>query len=42
MHVKRETVLRLRDERRIDDTVVRELSAQLDLEELRLTGREAE
>jgi CPA1 family monovalent cation:H+ antiporter len=42
MHVKRETVLRLRDERRIDDTVVRDLGAQLDLEELRLTGREAE
>ncbi|WP_344091288.1 Na+/H+ antiporter [Microbacterium deminutum] len=42
MQVKRETVLRLRDERRIDDTVVRAVGAQLDLEELRITGREVE
>jgi len=42
MQVKRETVLRLRDDRRIDDTVVRALQAQLDIEEIRLTGREIE
>ena len=42
MHVKRETVLRLRDERRIDDTVLRTLQTQLDLEEIRLTGRQLE
>jgi Na+/H+ antiporter len=42
MHVKREAVLRLRDERRIDDTIVRAMGAQLDLEELRLTGREVD
>jgi Na+/H+ antiporter len=42
MHIKRETVLRLRDERRIDDTVVRALQAQLDIEEIRLTGRQTE
>lgn len=42
MEVKRETVLRLRDERRIDDTVMRALQTQLDLEEIRLTGRELE
>jgi CPA1 family monovalent cation:H+ antiporter len=37
---KRATVVRLRDERRIDDTVLRQLQAQLDLEELRLDRRE--
>jgi CPA1 family monovalent cation:H+ antiporter len=42
MRVKREAVLRLRDERRIDDTIVRAMGAQLDLEELRLTGREVD
>ncbi|QIG38118.1 Na+/H+ antiporter [Microbacterium sp. 4R-513] len=42
MQVKRDAVLKLRDERRIDDTVVRALQAQLDLEEIRLTGREVE
>jgi CPA1 family monovalent cation:H+ antiporter len=33
---KRATVIRLRDERRIDDTVLRQLQAQLDLEEVRM------
>ncbi|GAA1986787.1 Na+/H+ antiporter [Microbacterium pumilum] len=42
MQVKRDTVLRLRDEQRIDDTVVRALQTQLDLEEIRLTGRQLE
>lgn len=42
MQVKREAVLKLRDERRIDDTVLRSLQAQLDIEEIRLTGREVE
>jgi CPA1 family monovalent cation:H+ antiporter len=42
MQVKREAVLRLRDERRIDDTVLRTLQAQLDIEEIRLTGRQPE
>jgi len=42
MQVKREAVLKLRDDRRIDDTVVRALQAQLDLEEIRLTGREVQ
>lgn len=36
---KRATVIRLRDQREIDDTVLRRLEKQLDLEELRLTGR---
>ncbi|MDX6740780.1 Na+/H+ antiporter [Actinocorallia sp. A-T 12471] len=34
---KRATVLRLRDERRIDDTVLRQIQSLLDIEELRLT-----
>ncbi|SDC87304.1 monovalent cation:H+ antiporter, CPA1 family [Geodermatophilus telluris] len=33
---KRATVLRLRDERRIDDTVLRQVQARLDIEEVRL------
>jgi hypothetical protein len=37
--VKRDAVLRLRDQARIDDTVLRRLQAHLDLEELRLTRR---
>jgi CPA1 family monovalent cation:H+ antiporter len=35
---KRATVLRLRDERHIDDTVLRQVQARLDLEEMRLTS----
>ncbi|MCX4404265.1 Na+/H+ antiporter [Streptomyces sp. NBC_01764] len=35
---KRSTVVRLRDERRIDDTVLRRLQAALDSEEVRLSG----
>ncbi|MEU6354931.1 cation:proton antiporter [Streptomyces sp. NPDC047072] len=35
---KRATVVRLRDERRIDDTVLRRLQAALDGEEVRLSG----
>ncbi|WP_330276160.1 Na+/H+ antiporter [Lentzea sp. NBC_00516] len=34
---KRTTVVRLRDERRIDDTVLRQVQAALDLEEVRLS-----
>ncbi|MGW3981902.1 Na+/H+ antiporter [Streptomyces mirabilis] len=37
---KRSTVVRLRDERDIDDTVLRRLQAALDIEEVRLSGRE--
>ncbi|MEU5318592.1 Na+/H+ antiporter [Streptomyces sp. NPDC021056] len=37
---KRATVVRLRDEREIDDTVLRRLQAALDNEEVRLAGRE--
>lgn len=37
---KRATVVRLRDERQIDDTVLRQIQARLDLEELRLSGRQ--
>jgi CPA1 family monovalent cation:H+ antiporter len=37
---KRATVLRLRDERRIDDIVLRQIQARLDLEEVRLSRRE--
>ncbi|MEU4488544.1 Na+/H+ antiporter [Streptomyces purpurascens] len=37
---KRATVVRLRDERQIDDTVLRRLQATLDNEEVRLAGRE--
>jgi hypothetical protein len=33
---KRATVVRLRDEREIDDTVLRQLRRRLDLEEVRL------
>lgn len=36
---KRATVVRLRDERRIDDTVLREVQAKLDIEEVRLSRR---
>jgi monovalent cation/hydrogen antiporter len=38
---KRATVLRLRDERRIDDIVLRQIQARLDIEEVRLSRREA-
>jgi CPA1 family monovalent cation:H+ antiporter len=38
---KRETVARLRDEQRIDDTVLRQIQAQLDVEEVRLSRRDA-
>jgi monovalent cation/hydrogen antiporter len=37
---KRATVLRLRDERRIDDIVLRQIQARLDVEEVRLSRRE--
>jgi Na+/H+ antiporter len=37
---KRETVVRLRDERHIDDTVLRQVQAALDLEEVRLSPTE--
>jgi hypothetical protein len=33
-------VLRLRDEQRIDDTVLREVQARLDIEEVRLSRRD--
>jgi monovalent cation/hydrogen antiporter len=36
---KRATVLRLRDERRIDDDAVRQIQAKLDIEEVRLSGQ---
>ncbi|KQO97691.1 Na+/H+ antiporter [Leifsonia sp. Leaf264] len=42
LEVKRETIVSLRDEKRIDDIVLRRIQSQLDLEELRLTGRELE
>lgn len=35
---QRATVVRLRDERRIDDTALRRLQATLDAEEVRLSG----
>jgi CPA1 family monovalent cation:H+ antiporter len=38
---KRATVVRLRDERHIDDTVLRQVQAHLDIEEVRLSPREA-
>src|SRR5262249_4578690 len=38
--VKRATVVRLRDERRIDDTVLRQIQSFLDVEEVRLRRRE--
>ena len=37
---KRATVVRLRDENRIDDTVLRQIQARLDIEEVRLSERE--
>ncbi|MFG1993836.1 Na+/H+ antiporter [Actinoplanes sp. NPDC048988] len=37
---KRETVLRLRDEGHIDDTVLRRVQARLDIEDLRLSGHD--
>ena len=37
---KRSVVLRLRDERRIDDAVLRQVQDRLDIEEVRLTGRQ--
>jgi CPA1 family monovalent cation:H+ antiporter len=37
---KRATVVRLRDERQIDDTVLRYVQSKLDVEEVRLTRRE--
>ncbi|MEV0648287.1 Na+/H+ antiporter [Phytomonospora sp. NPDC050363] len=37
---KRATVLRLRDERTIDDTVLRQIQTQLDIEEARLSRRD--
>ncbi|THG34382.1 Na+/H+ antiporter [Glaciibacter flavus] len=39
---KRETIVNLRDQQRIDDIVLRRIQSQLDLEELRLTGRALE
>ncbi|HEX6447010.1 MAG TPA: Na+/H+ antiporter [Streptosporangiales bacterium] len=39
---KRETMLRLRDEQRIDDLVLGELQNKLDVEEVRLARRDAE
>jgi Na+/H+ antiporter len=38
--LKRETIVRLRDEQKIDDTVLRQIQARLDVEEVRLTQRE--
>lgn len=38
---KRATVVRLRDEGRIDDTVLRQVQSALDIEEVRLSRREA-
>jgi CPA1 family monovalent cation:H+ antiporter len=38
---KRATLIRLRDERRIDDIVLRQVQSALDVEEVRLTRREA-
>ncbi|MGO4536656.1 Na+/H+ antiporter [Leifsonia sp. 2MCAF36] len=40
LHCKREEVVRLRDEGDIDDIVLRDLQRRLDVEEVRLTGRE--
>jgi len=37
---KRATTLRLRDERRIDDIVLRQIQTRLDIEEVRLSRRE--
>jgi Na+/H+ antiporter len=38
---KRATIVRLRDERRIDDTVLREIQSKLDVEEVRLSRRQS-
>lgn len=38
---KRATVVRLRDDGRIDDTVLRQVQSRLDIEEVRLSSREA-
>jgi CPA1 family monovalent cation:H+ antiporter len=38
---KRAVVVRLRDERRIDDIVLRQVQSRLDIEEVRLNRREA-
>jgi monovalent cation/hydrogen antiporter len=38
--LKRAAVVRLRDERRIDDTVLRQIQARLDVEEVRLSRRD--
>ncbi|MBW8872290.1 MAG: Na+/H+ antiporter, partial [Leifsonia sp.] len=40
LNCKREEVLRLRDEGEIDDIVLRDVQRRLDVEEVRLTGRE--
>jgi len=40
LHCKREEVVRLRDEGEIDDIVLRDVQRRLDVEEVRLTGRE--
>jgi CPA1 family monovalent cation:H+ antiporter len=37
---KRTTLIRLRDQRRIDDTVLREVQRRLDIEEVRLSRPE--
>jgi CPA1 family monovalent cation:H+ antiporter len=37
---ERATVVRLRDERRIDDTVLRQVHARLGIEDVRLSRRE--
>jgi len=37
---KRATVVRLRDERRIDDAVLRQIQARLDIEEVRISRGE--
>jgi CPA1 family monovalent cation:H+ antiporter len=39
--VERNTAIRLRDEGRINDDVLRQIERDLDLEEARLQGREA-
>ena len=39
---KRDTVVRLRDERRIDDTVLRQVQRRLDIEEVRLSRPETD
>ena len=40
LHCKREEVVRLRDDGDIDDIVLRDVQRRLDVEEVRLTGRE--